>query len=89
MRFSPGEFKHNLRVGAAIMPGLAVLAGFGGKLPAALLLVRAFALPFPTSCSWRVQACAWAAIMPGLAVLAGSRGKLPATLLLVSDEFLY
>ena len=41
MRFTPGDFQHNLRVGAALLPSLAVLAGFGAPLPAALLLVRA------------------------------------------------
>ena len=40
MRFTPNDFQHNARVGAALLPCLAVLAGFGGKLPAAVLLVR-------------------------------------------------
>ena len=40
-RFQPSDFQHNLRVAAALVPSLAVLAGFGGQIPAAVLLVRA------------------------------------------------
>ena len=52
MRFTPGEFQHNLRVGAALVPSLAVLAGFGGRLPAALLLVS----PCPPQAKLRLLA---------------------------------
>ena len=38
-RFQPSNFQHNLRVAAALVPSLAVLAGFGGKVTAGLLLV--------------------------------------------------
>jgi hypothetical protein len=41
VRFAPGEFRHNVRAAAALVPALAVVALLGGRPVAAVLTVGA------------------------------------------------
>ena len=39
-RLAQAGFQHNGRVAVALVPSLIVLAGFGGKVPVGIMLVR-------------------------------------------------
>lgn len=44
MRFAPNNFQYNGRVALALLPSLCVVAGFGGKLPLGVIVVREYSL---------------------------------------------
>ncbi len=41
VRFTPGPFKHNARVAAALVPSMLVAAGLGGRLVMGILTIGA------------------------------------------------
>ena len=44
-RYGPMPFRHNIRVGSVLLPTLVVLVGFGGKLPAATIMIGSMVRP--------------------------------------------
>lgn len=46
-RYMPSSFQHNARVAAVLLPSIVILVGFGGKLPAGVLILGAMVCPSP------------------------------------------
>jgi hypothetical protein len=41
LRYTPNAFKHNGRMAVVLLPAVILLVGFGGKLPAGVLMAGA------------------------------------------------